>query len=79
MGCLCGHGLWHRFGPERSCRYGYGYGPRYLHGYGSEFMQGPRRRRIRTEELEEYLSDLEEEIAAVKAELEELRKSSPAS
>ena len=37
-------------------------------------MYGRRRQRARVEDLEEYLSDLEEEIAAVRTELEELRR-----
>jgi len=78
MRCWCGHGPWHRFGPMA----GSGYGPGYGHwhgGYGPEFPRGPRRRRARAEELEDYLSDLEEQVAAARAELEELRKSNPPS
>ena len=51
-----------------------GYGPPgFGTGYGPP-MYGRRRQRARVEDLEEYLSDLEEEIAAVRTELEELRR-----
>ncbi|HLI14548.1 MAG TPA: hypothetical protein VKV23_00660 [Acidimicrobiales bacterium] len=69
MGCWCGHRPWHRWGPPW---YGYGPGPGF--GYGPGFARGPRRRRTRAEELEAYVRDLEEELATVKAELEDLRE-----
>ncbi len=67
MSCWCDHGHCHHWGPG----HGYGYGPE--HGYGPGFVRGTRRRRARAEDLEEYLGDLEDEVAQVKAELEELK------
>ncbi|MDA8270724.1 MAG: hypothetical protein M0Z39_04875 [Actinomycetota bacterium] len=68
----CGH-RWHQWGPGQHYGYQhrreYGYGQ----GFGPGFARGPRRRRDRIEELEDYLGDLEEEITEVKAELDELR------
>lgn len=78
MSCWCGHGPWHHWGP--GYRYGraYGYGPEYGYGpgMGPGLARGPRRRRSRIEDLEEYLGDLQEEMAAVRAELEEMKRRS---
>lgn len=74
MRCWCGHGPWHHWGP--GCGPGYGYGPGFGAGYGGRFgpgERGPGRRRPRVEDLEEYLSDLEDQVASVRAELEELK------
>lgn len=67
--CCCGHGQWgHHFGMRR---------PQHMHSreyeYGMGYARGPRRRRSRQDELQEYVHDLEEELADVKAELDELR------
>ncbi len=70
MSCRCGHGPWHHWGHG----YCYGYGPGY--GYGSPPGQPyPRsaRRGKRARELEDYVQDLEEELAHVRRELQELR------
>jgi hypothetical protein len=72
MACCCGHGPWHRCGGPG---YWPGYGPGY---YGPELARSPRRRHARAEELEDYLGELEDELAAVRAELEELRGSGSA-
>ena len=64
-GCGCGPGAHNRWGPVAG--YGRGYGD-----YGPG-LERPRRRRTRTEELEEYLRDLEEEVAEVRTELQHLR------
>jgi hypothetical protein len=69
MRCWCGHGPWHHWGPGCGYGPGYGYGP----GFGPGVARGPRRRRARVEDLEDYLGDLEDEVAAVRAELEELK------
>ena len=68
----CGH-RWHQWGPGQ--RYGYRRGREYGYGqgFGPGFARGPRRRRDRIDELEDYLGDLEEEITEVKAELDDLR------
>lgn len=60
-------------GTDLGTRPGYGYGP----GYGPRTERGPRRR-ARVEDLEEYLGDLEEEVAAVRTELEEMKGRSTA-
>ncbi len=67
----CGRGMWHQWGPGR--HYGYRREYDYGAGFGPGFARGPRRRRARVEELEDYLGDLEEEISSVKAELEQLK------
>jgi hypothetical protein len=69
MGCCHWHGPW--------CHGGYGYPPP---DYGPR-AHGPRRRRrgrwvLDEEDLEEYLADLESEIAAVRRDLE-ARRSQP--
>lgn len=85
MGCWCGHGPWHHWGPGHGCGYGqghgygpgYGYGPGPGYGYGPGYGPGvvrePRRRRARVDDLEDYLRDLEDEVAAVRTELEDLK------
>lgn len=74
MSCWCGHGPWHHWGPGQGYGYGPGYGPGgYGPGFGPGIGRGPRRRRARAEDLEEYLGDLEDEVAAVRAELEEMK------
>ncbi len=76
MSCCYGHGPCHY-------HHGYGYPPAYGpppaayyppaepygYGYGRR-----RRRRIDAEELADYLEDLEAEVARVRRELDELRK-----
>ena len=55
--------------------YGPGYGPPGYGPPGSGYGPGRRgRRRARAEDLEEYLAELEDEIAAVRVELQELRR-----
>lgn len=74
MSCWCGHGPWHYY-------QGYPYPP--PAGYGpppSEYyppaspVRRLRRRRADAEELTDYLEDLEEEIARIRGELDELRR-----
>lgn len=90
MTCWCGHGPWHRWGEEGPPPwYGEGYGPppgygwRRGQGYGPPwgYGQGPRRRRFqdrsRMDELETQLGLLEEQLAAVKAELAAEREARP--
>jgi hypothetical protein len=69
----CGHGYWYGHGPGNWHGYGPGYGYGYAAGYGPGFAWGSRRWRPRAEDLEGYVRDLEEELAAVRAELEHLR------
>jgi hypothetical protein len=73
----CGHGHGFAYGPEQCCGHGHGHGPGQAYGHGPGFARGPRRRRARAEDLEEYLGDLEAEIAAVRAELDEIRGREP--
>jgi hypothetical protein len=73
MNCWCGHGPWHHYGYAYPPPYGppAAYPPPADYYYG-----GPARRRRRRdpEELEEYLEDLEAEIARVRQELGDLRE-----
>ncbi|MDA8311305.1 MAG: hypothetical protein M0Z46_11980 [Actinomycetota bacterium] len=72
MSCCYGHGHCHHWA--------HGYGPELGYGYGRGIApgaRGARRRRARVEDLEEYLGDLEDEVASVRAELEELKGRSP--
>ena len=73
MSCgWCGYGHCHHCGYGHCHHGGYGYGPPPWAGYGPGY--GPRRRRRRADEqdLADYLSDLEEEVAQVREELERL-------
>jgi hypothetical protein len=72
----CWHGHWHH-----GC---YPYPPPYLPPYPAAYPPEscyppprwrPRRRTADTEELAEYLRGLEEEVARVRGELEEIRRS----
>jgi hypothetical protein len=67
MGCCHGHGPW--------CHWGYGYPPP---DYEGPPEYGRRRRRGRwvpdEEDLEEYLGELEAEIAAVRREMQTARE-----
>jgi hypothetical protein len=80
MSCCCGHGPCHyhhgypyasTYAPPPVAYYPtpepYGYG--YSYGYGRR-----RRRRVEAEDLADYLQDLEAEVARVRRELDELRK-----
>ena len=71
MSCWCG-GPGHHWGPGHG--YGYGPGVGYGPGYGPGVVHRPRRRRTPVEDLEEYLQYLEDEVAAVRAELEEAKE-----
>ena len=76
MSCgWCGYGHCHHCGYGHCHHGGYGYGPPPWAGYGPGY--GPRRRRRRADgqALADYLSDLEEEVAQVREELERLRGS----
>jgi hypothetical protein len=78
MSCWCGHGPWHH--------YGYGYPPQYpppeypppAYYPPEEFYDRPRRRSRRrardTEELEDYLQGLQDEIDRVRHELAAMRQ-----
>ncbi|EUA13594.1 hypothetical protein I545_4723 [Mycobacterium kansasii 662] len=76
MSCCCGHGPWH-------C-HGYPYAPSAAYGPPASFYYEPpepyRRRRRRqpdAEELADYLSELEAEVARIRRELDELRGAGP--
>lgn len=68
MCCCHAHGhLHHRcFG----CDPGFGYGPPYP-------QYARRGRRIRARDLEDYVEDLEDELARVRRELQDLREPGP--
>ncbi len=62
--CGCGHGCGHGYGPPRRdpADPWHGYGPR-------------RSSRLRErDDLEEYLAELEDEVRAVRADLDDLRR-----
>lgn len=77
MSYCCGHGPWHCHGYPYPPAYGpppaayYPPGEPYGYGYGHRRR---RRRRVDTEDLADYLEDLEEEVARVRRELDELRE-----
>ena len=64
------------------CWHGYGHRHHWCFGYGPGYEYGPRPgppyvrrgRRIRARDLEDYLEDLEDELARVRRELQELRE-----
>jgi hypothetical protein len=73
MSCWCGHGPWHH--------YGYPYPPAAVYGPPPPMYYQPaepyrRRRRGRAdaEELAYYLGELEAEVARIRRELDELRR-----
>jgi hypothetical protein len=70
MSCWCGHGPWHRYGyPYPPPGY---YPPEY---YEPAQRPRPRRRAADTQELAEYLAQLEQQLAAIRREVEQLRGS----
>jgi hypothetical protein len=77
----CYHGPCHHWG-HHGCGPGYGCHHR-GHGYGAGYVYGPppgqpvpfpARRGRRARDLEDYAEDLEEELARVRRELQELRR-----
>jgi hypothetical protein len=73
MSCWCGHGPWHH--------YGYPYPPPAAYGPPATMYYEPaepyrrrRRRQADAEELADYLGELEAEVARIRRELDELRR-----
>ena len=71
MSCWCGHGPWHH--------HGYPYAGPMAYGPPSAmyYEPGPYRRRSRqadAEDLADYLDDLEAQVARIRRELDEVRR-----
>ena len=74
MSCWCGHGPCHYRGHHGYGR-GYAYGAGYVYGPPpGQPVPFPARRGRRARDLEDYAEDLEEELARVRRELQELRR-----
>lgn len=73
MSCWCGHGPWHYHGYPYPPAAAYGPPPAAYYPPPAEPYGRRRRRRADAEELADYLSELEAEVARIRRELDELR------
>ncbi|ANS32020.1 hypothetical protein R1CP_37070 (plasmid) [Rhodococcus opacus] len=74
MSCWCGHGPWHYHGYHYPPAAVYAPPPPSPYYPETEPYGPPRRRRPDAEELAEYLHGLEEEMARIRREIDDLRR-----
>jgi hypothetical protein len=72
MSCWCGHGPWHYHGYPYPPAAAYGPPPAMYYPPAEPYRR--RRRRADAGELADYLDELEAEVARIRRELDELRR-----